>query len=1483
MAEVRPGDKWDKEYYYSKWGRIKILSLSNSNIWSIECQVVLRSAGVWSIVNREEVLPANGTEEEISEFERRITLALQIISNSVGTEFKMETLDYFETSDPAGLWAHLKGYDRTSDPVHISNLRTEFNDLKFDPSKGTILGIVSRMKEIRNDLIGTDRPLTEADLKERLLASLPIKDDAHWRNAHMLAVRANVGLIETINILTSYELSKDKEEKDTAKIVNSRGGRGEQGGSRGDHRGRGRGGYRGRGRGRRGRGYRGDRGRGRGRGGKNQENENWCYFCEKEGHWQADCRFYKKYKQIQMDKDREKEKEGESSKERAGVAYTPSTRDPVYDKSFLYFMGAQPATGKVLFDRALLSDSRTIATFLDSGATQHFSGVRSDFVSLKRWATPKMLTTANGEEVKSEGYGTAVIELKDSFVRFENVWFVEDFRNTRLISVRRLNEDNCGVYFENHQATVYDNTGRKWFTAIEDGLYYLDRAYKAEDQQSLERSKVGTTEEDEWDILHRRFGHVNYSDINKLLSHAEITGQGWIKVPDVKKLRPKGQTLCECCDAGKMKERYTRKTDTRATTVGHRLHADLSGIKGMSVRGFKYYFSVVDDATRATWVRFSKTKETTELFPIIKELQNLIERETRKKIAFFRADNGKGEFGKALQEELKSLGIKFEPSPPYEHWLNGVVERAIGIIDKIARTLLFEAKLPHNFWCYAVEHAVWLKNRLPTSALPYGDSPTAISPFEALYLKQPNLSKARVFGCKMTIHLSSVKHIGKYTENIKPGHWILIGMQGSSVYKALDLDTLEETTTTVANFNEYTFPAKELLNQVDGTPDIGKRRQKKVSGTPDQPAPGEAEHALIKALEKDLDTIVVDTSRSDQPQSSQNKGRTRATDRQKPDPRTVRLRKESQRHSQRLAESSRKTHFSETVVKMVKAMKAVHIDDSVEGESAPIDAPAAPFEFITVEQALREDKETWIQSIKEELLSAKNTQTYEILKGRPGKGKNIISSKFVLRKKYAPSGVISRHKSRLVIRGFEQKYGIDYFETFASVLRYNTLRAVLAKASAEDLDIEHIDVDTAFLNPTLNEEIYMEIPDFFELIHPGIKRESHYLKLKKALYGLKQAPKLWLDHVVDFFKSVGLRRANCDSNLFVGDGITILLYVDDMLIIGSKAKTAEYKQKIGDKWKIKDLGPAKMFLGFQIERNRSKRTLRLHHEFYVEKLLQRFSLQDANAKDLPAPAGTVLKRVEDNDYNFPSLEGDQAMLYRQIVGATLYLANCSRPDISYIVGQLARHMARPQSHHLRLAKHLLRYLKKSKSWGITYGRQEGNRDAKYSIWTDATFGTEEDLKSVQGVTVIWHGGAIIWSSTRQRATSKSSMEAEIRAASEGARDAAWMETLFEDLGLKINTKPILYSDNRSAVLVANGNTRRIYKSAKHIKVDAFFVKNDMVEAERLEVQHIPGEDEIADMLTKQLPFAQFNRFCYEFGLRDSNEWQSDEGPHESWE
>jgi hypothetical protein len=142
---------------------------------------------------------------------------------------------------------------------------------------------------------------------------------------------------------------------------------------------------------------------------------------------------------------------------------------------------------------------------------------------------------------------------------------------------------------------------------------------------------------------------------------------------------------------------------------------------------------------------------------------------------------------------------------------------------------------------------------------------------------------------------------------------------------------------------------------------------------------------------------------------------------------------------------------------------------------------------------MRDNPQEWQAGLRFELESLIKAGTFKILKGPPPAGVTPRSCKIVLRNKMHTDNIIARYKARVVVRGFEQQYGIDYWETFALVVRYDTLRALLAKVAVEDLEIDQMDVNTAFLNLDCEEEIYMQVPDYFELIMPGITKHTHYL------------------------------------------------------------------------------------------------------------------------------------------------------------------------------------------------------------------------------------------------------------------------------------------------------------------------------------------------------------------------------------------------------
>jgi hypothetical protein len=202
--------------------------------------------------------------------------------------------------------------------------------------------------------------------------------------------------------------------------------------------------------------------------------------------------------------------------------------------------------------------------------------------------------------------------------------------------------------------------------------------------------------------LHRRLGYVSYKRIKQLLEGNSVS---LIKLKDKRRLLH-SEKLCEPCLAGKMKESFNKKTNKREGRRVRRLHADLSGYHLASVRGFRYFLVVSCDASRIVWVKLLITKSIDEVYPALDEIRKRAKRSTSKKCIYFKADNSTGEFGYTFQESLIIDGVQFEPSLAYKHSLNGVIERAIGIIAVIARLIMYEAKLPYQMWDYAVKHAI---------------------------------------------------------------------------------------------------------------------------------------------------------------------------------------------------------------------------------------------------------------------------------------------------------------------------------------------------------------------------------------------------------------------------------------------------------------------------------------------------------------------------------------------------------------------------------------------------------------------------------------------------------------------------------------------------------------------------------------------------------------------------------------------------------
>ncbi|GKC82739.1 zinc finger, CCHC-type containing protein [Tanacetum coccineum] len=300
------------------------------------------------------------------------------------------------------------------------------------------------------------------------------------------------------------------------------------------------------------------------------------------------------------------------------------------------------------------------------------------------------------------------------------------------------------------------------------------------------------------------------------------------------------------------------------------------------------------------------------------------------------------------------------------------------------------------------------------------------------------------------------------------------------------------------------------------------------------------------------------------------------------------------------------------------------------------------------------------EAIDDEIGSIMENNTWVLSDLPPGC--KPLGCQWIFKRKMKVDRTIDKFKAQLVIQGFKQKEGIDYFDTYTRVARITTIRLLLALAATHNLVIHQMDVKTTFLNGDLDEEVYMKQPEGF--VMPG--NEHKACKLVKSLYGLKQAPKQWhqkFDEVV-LFSGFHLNQSDkCVYSKFdnSGKGVIICLYVDDMLIFRTNQNQVDKTKKfLSSKFSMKDMGEADVILGIKIKCE--NKGIVITKSYYIEKILKKFNREDCSS--VSTPIDPVEKLKPNTGKPVHQLE------YSRAIGCLMYAVTSTRLDIAYAVGRL---------------------------------------------------------------------------------------------------------------------------------------------------------------------------------------------------------------------
>ncbi|GKV31585.1 hypothetical protein SLEP1_g40262 [Rubroshorea leprosula] len=307
----------------------------------------------------------------------------------------------------------------------------------------------------------------------------------------------------------------------------------------------------------------------------------------------------------------------------------------------------------------------------------------------------------------------------------------------------------------------------------------------------------------------------------------------------------------------------------------------------------------------------------------------------------------------------------------------------------------------------------------------------------------------------------------------------------------------------------------------------------------------------------------------------------------------------------------------------------------------------------------------------------------------------------------------------------------------------------------------------------------------------------------------------------------------------------VCLYVDDLIFTSNNANIfEEFKKAMTQEFEMTDIGLMSYDLGIEVKQNEDG--IFISQEAYAKKVLEKFEMANCKPVSTPIACGTRLSKYDESTKVDPSL-------YRSLVGNLRYLT-CTRPDILYGVGLVSRYMEAPTSTHMKMAKRVLRYIKGTIDYGLTYSFSTNFKLYGYS---DNDWGGDvDDQKSTTGFLFFLGDTAFTWCSKKQAIVTLSTCEAEFVSAASCVCHAIWLRNLLEMLHIPQDEATTIYIDNKSAI--ALGKNPMFHDRSKHIDTRYHFIR-ECIERKDVKLAYVKTNDQIADIFTKGLKFEDFAR------------------------
>ena len=1199
-----------------------------------------------------------------------------------------------------------------------------------------------------------------------------------------------------------------------------------------------------------------------------------CANCKRTGHKKEDC--YRKGGGKEGQAPWEKKTKDSDAKANAAES-TDADEDDVS-------LAVQCCPTEPL--EALASVPSEGHVIIDSGATRHFTPNRSDLTNFSE-IPPRPIKAANGLLLQATGRGDLKLLLpmgkgcQPTKVTLRNVYYAPDFAFT-MVSVGTMDDKGFQILTEDGICTISTpRPERRVIARIPkvNGLYRVSIAPKGtpgEDNALAASEKVSINE------LHRKMGHINHEDLLRMVKNGTATGIDL-------NTDSKPEQCPDCLEGKAVRKPFPKLSMSgRAKKYGDKVVSDLWGpAPTASLKGKKYYILFQDQFTHEHRIYFLTKKS--EAFETYKVYEAWVKLQRYAPIRILGTDRG-GEFtGAAFKAHLEKAGTTRHFTVHDSPQSNGKAERANRTIVEGATAMLSASKLPDKLWAEAVAHQVWLRNRAPTKALP--DSKT---PLEMATGERPDLSDVHEWGCKVWVKRT---HSPKLKSRVDTGRFIGFDEE-SKGYRIYWEDRRSVTVERDVYFEKRGLSAPETTLIEGETHRDDNQVQNAVTPTENIESPKNQDtvRQTVNAPRKSIENATnpalndVNPTKSGGDMTKSNLPHTQTSSNlPTPDPAQstpIQPSDDEEEVAEELLGRGRRARppqgFYKSLMRGEKGPGGGMIaitENQPEYQLSAVDSDAEDLLFVgmtdeyalavtggeprTLNEALKRESEAdkWRAAVQTELDQIEKLGTWELVEA-PADA-NIVSSKFVFRYKRDEHGNITKYKARLVARGFTQKFGIDYFDTRVWIVRWETIRNLLAQAAARRSVIHQADVKNAYLNAEIKEDIYVELPPSYEDFRPlpsHLARKRAVCKLKKGLYGTKQAGRGWYMKLRDTFIILGYKVSNADLGVFyrfsTGKYTIVAVATDDLTIIAESVKSAQLiKDQLNKHFELVDLGEIKWLLGVHITRDLENHTISLGQQSYINDIIKRFGLEDARPISTPMEPGADF--TPGTPHISPTtLTPRERSTYREMIGALLYLSTVTRADVAYCISTLSRYLEEPSKTHYTAVQRAIRNLKQTSEKRLVLG----GRDPQLCAYSDADWASQAHRHSISGFAIFHGQGAVSWSSKKQPIVTLSSTESEYVALSHVVKDLLWHRKLHSELSPffdEIKTPIPLYCDNQGAIVLSKDAT--FHMRTKHIDTRFHFVR-EIVYNDILSISYCPTDDMIADILTKALSRFKFEKF-----------------------